>query len=215
MPLIVLIILIVVFAIVIGMIVGLIWLLVRHRRAGFVALLVLVALWVAARIWWVVKVQPQLIMMNRTSMYRSANLDVWMYVDDHGGTFPSDLTVFANAPIVEHSPGSEYTPPDWRSFYYVSGLKTNDPGQMPLLIYVSDDRRVKKGMVGFLGGGAMWYPPETIQRLIREPWEVEGWGRPIDEQMKAELRQRVRVLPPIKQLDSLRLTPPSPEKNLR
>jgi len=139
-------------------------------------------------------------MMDRQQMYRSAVVDFWEYVNDHNGAFPTDLTVFANAPIVAHSPGSEYTQPDWKSFYYVSGLKTNDPPQMPLMIYVSEDRRVKKGMVGFLGGWSMWYPPETVERLIREPWETElvADGKPIDEQLKAELKQRVKVLPPIK-----------------
>jgi uncharacterized membrane protein len=150
MPLIILIILVVVFGIVVPAVVGLVWLLVRHRRAGTAALLVLVALCVAARAWWVIK--PQLIMMNQMQMYRSAHVDFWQYADDQNGAFPTDLTVFANAPIVEQPPGSEYTRPDWKSFYYVAGLTTNDTPQMPLVIYVPEDRRVKQGMVGFLGG---------------------------------------------------------------
>jgi hypothetical protein len=198
MPLALLIILILLVAIVVGVIGGIIWLLVRHRCTGIAALLVVMVLCVAARAWWVIKVQPQLIMSERSQMYRSAYLDLWGYMHDRGGTYPTDLTVFASAPTVERTTGSEYTRPDWKSFYYVSGLKTNDPPAMPLMIYVPEDHRVKKGMVGFLGGGATWYPLETIQRLIREPWESEGFGQPIDEQTRTELRQRVEVLPPIK-----------------
>ncbi len=198
MSLVFVIILIVLVALLFGVTGGLIWLLRRHRRAGMAALLVLVALCVAARVWWVMKVQPHLIMMNRAQMFRSAGADFWKYVHDHDGAFPTDLTVFATAPIVEQPHGSEYTRPDWKSFYYVSGLTTNDPPGMPLLIYVSEDHRVRKGMVGFVGGGSMWYPSETIQRLIRAPWEVEGYGEPIDEQTRAKLKQRIRVLPPIK-----------------
>src|SRR5947208_391566 len=112
MPLVTVIILLVLVALVVGVVGGLVWLLRRHRPAGIAALLVLVGLCVGARVWWVIKVQPQLIMMNRTSMYRSAYIDVWMYESDHDGALPVDLTVFANAPIVEHSPGSEYTQPD-------------------------------------------------------------------------------------------------------
>ena len=194
-----LIILVVVCAVVIGVVVGMVFLLVRRQRTRIPILILTVAIGVAVRIWWVERVQPMSIMENRAEMYRSAYLShLWYYPEDHGGAFPTDLTAFANAPIVAQPPGSEYTRPDWKSFYYVSGLTTNDPPGMPLMIYASDDRRVKMGMVGFLGGGSKWYPPETIQRLIHEPWEVEGWGKPIDEQTKAQLRQRIRVLPPIK-----------------
>jgi hypothetical protein len=107
MPPIVLLILIVAFAIVAGFIGGMIWLLARRRRAGIAALLVLLALCVAARVWWVMKVQPVLFMDDRAQMYRSAGVDIWEYVDDHDGAFPTDLTVLAKAPHVPRSPGSE------------------------------------------------------------------------------------------------------------
>lgn len=207
MPLILLIILVVVCAVVIGVVVGMVFL-VRRPRTRIPILILTVVIGVAVRIWWVESVQPKFIMINRVEMYRSAYLDFWQYEQEHGGAYPTDLTVFANAPIVvQPSGGSEYTRPDWKSFYYVSGLTTNDPPGMPLMIYVPEDRRVKKGMIGFLGGGSMWYLPETIQRAIREPWEVEGYGKPIDEQTKAQLRQRVRVLPPIKLTEAMRITP--------
>jgi hypothetical protein len=61
----------------------------------------------------------------------------------------------------------------------------------------------------------MWYPLETIQKAIREPWGMVAGKKPLDKQTKAQFRQRVRVLPPIKLTEAIRLIPASSEPTLR
>lgn len=170
------------------------------RKIGYSLLALVFTLCIALRIWWL-RTAPERFMSKRIEMCRSARLDFSIYEDDHNDTFPADLTVFANEPPTNYS-GSEYTQPDWKSFYYVSGLWTNDPPEMPRIIYVSENPRAPGGAVLFLDGTTGWVPLDYLQKWIREPWEIEsrnakGIPQPLNGQTKEALRKRVKVLPPI------------------
>lgn len=148
------------------------------------------------------EIQPRLIMDRYVQMCRSAGVDLFAYVDDHNGTFPPDLAAFASA-VHESRRASDYTQPDWKSFYYVSGLWTNDPPQMPHIICVSKNDYAPGGVIGFMDGSVAQVSSAAIQRLIGEPWEIRTndteWGdhQPLDEKTKENLKKRIKVLPPI------------------
>ena len=187
----------------------------RERKIAILFLLVAV-ICTALRIYWVVKVQPIIFMQDRMEMWRSMYVGYfWNYPNEHGGEYPKDLTEFANAPPPAQSSGSEYRQPDWKSFYYVSGLTRNDPIEMPLIIYIPENKRITNGMVGFVAGHGMLLPLDTAQRLIREPWGVTRDGKPLDEQTKKVLKKRIKVLPPIRDQENNSSKSPLPATHPR